>query len=185
VTDIASATSELLDLEAWDRLEAVETQRMELVDGVVMMTPRPQIPHAIAMGRVYRKVDDAAQIGSLALIEPEVAITEDQIPTVRVPDLLLTQPGVATRKERIGGRDTLLAIELVSPGSRRTDYVAKRFEYEEAQIPYYWIIDIDERRITCLKLVGGQYQEVTVPAGDRVVIPEPIRVEFGWDELVR
>ncbi|WP_306796082.1 Uma2 family endonuclease [Nocardia sp. XZ_19_369] len=35
-----------------------------------------------------------------------------------------------------------LVVEIVSPGSRRTDYVMKRSEYADAGIPHYWIIDM-------------------------------------------
>lgn len=37
----------------------------------------------------------------------------------------------------------MLAIEIVSPGSSRTDRVAKRHEYADAGIPHYWILDLD------------------------------------------
>jgi hypothetical protein len=34
-------------------------------------------------------------------------------------------------------------VEIVSPGSKRMDYVIKRGEYADAGIPHYWIIDLD------------------------------------------
>jgi Uma2 family endonuclease len=36
-----------------------------------------------------------------------------------------------------------LAIEIVSPGSRRADYRIKREDYADAGIPNYWVVDID------------------------------------------
>lgn len=36
-----------------------------------------------------------------------------------------------------------LAVEIVSPGSRRMDYVVKRGEYADAGIDHYWIVDLD------------------------------------------
>lgn len=35
----------------------------------------------------------------------------------------------------------LVAIEVVSPGSRRSDTVTKRSEYAEAMIEHYWIVE--------------------------------------------
>ena len=35
-------------------------------------------------------------------------------------------------------------IEVLSPGSRRTDHVQKRNEYADAGIGHYWIVDIEE-----------------------------------------
>ncbi|MCM6777393.1 Uma2 family endonuclease [Nocardia sp. CDC159] len=35
-------------------------------------------------------------------------------------------------------------IEIVSRGSRRTDYVIKRGDYADAGIPHYWIVDLSD-----------------------------------------
>lgn len=35
-----------------------------------------------------------------------------------------------------------MAIEVVSPGSRRTDTVTTRSEYAEATIEHYWIVKL-------------------------------------------
>lgn len=35
-----------------------------------------------------------------------------------------------------------LVVEIVSPGSRRMDYVTKRGEYADAGIGHYWIVDL-------------------------------------------
>ncbi len=36
----------------------------------------------------------------------------------------------------------MVIVEVVSPGSRRTDHVAKRSEYADAGIAHYWIVDL-------------------------------------------
>ena len=40
--------------------------------------------------------------------------------------------------------EALVVIEIVSPGSRRTDHVDKRRDYADAGIQHYWIVDIDD-----------------------------------------
>jgi Uma2 family endonuclease len=187
VTDTAPVAVELLGLEAWDRLEPAESQRIELVDGALIVTPRPQFSHSLASGRLHRLLDAQAGAGHVVLIESEVVIDPDFPATVRIPDLMVIhRSAMMPGAYRATPEDVVLAVELVSPGSVHTDYGAKRYEYEQAQIPYYWIVDIAQRRIICLKLVDEEYREVaiaTAPSGDRV-IPEPIRIEFGWDELI-
>jgi Uma2 family endonuclease len=37
----------------------------------------------------------------------------------------------------------LLAVEILSPSSLRTDRVIKFAEYADAGIPHYWMIDLD------------------------------------------
>ena len=41
----------------------------------------------------------------------------------------------------------LLAVEVLSPGSRRTDKRVKRPVYQEENVPEYWIIDTKSRSI--------------------------------------
>lgn len=38
----------------------------------------------------------------------------------------------------------LLVVEVLSPGTIRTDQVVKRDEYADAGIAHYWIVDIRE-----------------------------------------
>ena len=38
-------------------------------------------------------------------------------------------------------------IEIVSPGSRRTDYFTKLFKYRTAGVREYWIVDPEKNRI--------------------------------------
>jgi Uma2 family endonuclease len=41
----------------------------------------------------------------------------------------------------------LLAVEVVSPGSARSDRVDKRDYYMKAGVPEYWVVDVDARVI--------------------------------------
>jgi Uma2 family endonuclease len=38
----------------------------------------------------------------------------------------------------------VVAVEIASPTSQRTDRIAKRKDYADAGIPHYWIVDLDE-----------------------------------------
>jgi Uma2 family endonuclease len=39
--------------------------------------------------------------------------------------------------------ESVLAVEIISPGSRNIDLHLKPFEYAEAGIPHYWLVDLD------------------------------------------
>ena len=71
----------------------------------------------------------------------------DQPGTSRRPDLVVVERRALQRVRTEGGlllaAETLLIIEIVSPGSRRTDFMIKRAEYADAGIPYYWILDLE------------------------------------------
>ena len=64
--------------------------------------------------------------------------------------------------------DVLLAVEILSPGSRRTDRVIKRAEYAATGILHYWIVDLDGPSAEVLTLVDGAYEGPTV--ADRIAV---------------
>ncbi|MEV4647579.1 Uma2 family endonuclease [Saccharopolyspora sp. NPDC049357] len=93
--------------------------------------------------------------------EPEVVITRTYPPTVRVPDVIvLGLDRILERPTRFHAQDVALAVEVLSPGSRRVDNLVKRSEYAEAGIPFYWVLDItDQPRLAAHRLVDGVYEE--------------------------
>jgi Uma2 family endonuclease len=60
--------------------------------------------------------------------------------TARRPDLVIVRRSEFDRVDREGGllraAGTLLVVEIVSLGSRRTDTLVKRREYADAGIPH-------------------------------------------------
>ena len=60
-------------------------------------------------------------------------------------------------------------VEIVSPGSKRIDYLIKLFKYRNADIKEYWIVDENKNRITVYNFVHDTIEEYTfgedVPVG--------------------
>ncbi len=71
-----------------------------------------------------------------------------------------------------------LVVEVVSPGElqRDRDYIAKRRQYEDRDIPEYWLIDPELQLVIVLQLKADTYTEVgTFRGNDRIqslVFPE-------------
>ena len=86
-------------------------------------------------------------------------------PTVRIPDIVITRKVGSER--RLDRSDVLVAIEVVSPGSKLTDTVTKRSEYAEAGIDHYWIVELGPPvALTALHLAGEfGYQESPAVTG--------------------
>jgi Uma2 family endonuclease len=171
--------AKLLSLEDWDALPADNGAHIELQEGVLIVTPRPLRPHARAAFRIAKQLDSQLPDDLEAIIEFEVCVDAASPPTVRIPDV------VVTRKEgpesRLEGPDVLVAIEVVSPGSRRTDTVTKRSEYAEAAIEHYWIVELGPPvTLTALRFAGdfGYRDSTAATATFTTSAPVPLRLDL-------
>ena len=82
-------------------------------------------------------------------------------------------------------RPLVLAIEVLSPASRRKDAVLKRSKYQDSGSSHYWIIDPAEPSILALELVESTYRTVGEAAGDTPLIldrPFPVTVAPGGSD---
>ncbi len=96
----------------------------------------------------------------------------------RKPDILLMRPEHlqdARQAIKFGQAAPEFVAEVVSPGGESSsnylrDYVWKRQQYQDWQIPEYWIIDPHRAQITVLTLVDGVYQEVVYQGDEQKIV---------------
>ncbi len=149
----------LLTLEEWEALPEDSAMRLELAEGVLVMSPMPFAWHQRAGTRLTSRVDEQLPQTLIALAEVEVVVADDPL-TIRVPDVMVTRTEVyETNPPRCGAADVHLAVEVLSDGTRRVDRVLKFSEYAEAGIPQYWIVDLGEPvTLLAYTLVGSGYE---------------------------
>jgi Uma2 family endonuclease len=181
---IASWPDHLLTLDEWDALPEDTSRRFELVEGVLQMAPRPLPAHQRALKRLSRLLDSAWEPQGLETsIDVDVVLIEDFPPIVRAPDLIVTSTTLLnSAPSRFYARDVILAVEVVSPGSVRTDRISKFAEYAEVGIPYYWIIDLSRPpTLDAFQLIGGSYQQDVMAGTGAVSLtsPAPITLDMG------
>jgi Uma2 family endonuclease len=131
----------LMTLDEWFALPEDNSYRYELQEGILLVSPRPTPQHQQAAYRLARQFDEQLPSGWDFLLDVEVVVRTEHPPIVRVPDLVVTKVGAADH--RLVASDVLLAVEIMSPGSRNVDLRLKPFEYAEAGIPHYWLVDLD------------------------------------------
>lgn len=180
----------LLTLDDWAALPPDPSRRFELVEGVLVVAPRPALLHQLALGRLVAAVQDQLPVGLVAVGEVEIvvdpgataagaAVGQTTGPaTVRVPDVIVVPAAVAEQNPaRVAAADVLVAVEIVSPGTKAMDRVAKQAEYAWAGIPGYWIVDLDPPAVTMTAqvLVDGVY-EVTADGDGVLQLLTPIEV---------
>ena len=133
----------LLTLSDWDNLDPDEGHHIECVEGVLVVAPKPLSRHQKIMQRLTSLLDQHLPHELTAILDVDVLLSREPL-TVRAPDVIVTRTvRYDANPPRYASKDVLLAIEIVSTGSRRTDRVMKLNEYAEAGIAEYLILDGD------------------------------------------
>ncbi len=85
---------------------------------------------------------------------------------------------------RLVAADVLVAIEIVSLGTGRTDRVTKPAEYADAGIPHYWLVELDPVvTLTAHTLIAGDYEHTGGGTG-LISIPAPVTGKLDLDALI-
>jgi Uma2 family endonuclease len=133
----------------------------EIVDGELVTSPRPALPHALASSALgvvlggpfsFRRGGPG---GWWIIDEPELHLGAD----VLVPDL------AGWRQERMPDRPTGAFItmvpdwicELVSPSTARLDRGRKRAIYAREGVPFLWMVYPVEQSLEAFCLEGGRW----------------------------
>ncbi len=157
--------------------------RYELIDGVLFVTPAPRYRHQRVGGLLFALLNAHCPPHLVTLHAPfAVGLAED---TEVQPDILVAPRDAFTETDLPGA--PLLAVEVLSPSTRRTDLTVKRERYERAGIASYWIVDPGEGgpRLTVCELVDGRYAETArVEPGDTWEATAPFPVTIRPDTLI-
>jgi Uma2 family endonuclease len=175
-----------MTLDEWDELPEDPSRRFELAEGILIVSPRPALLHQRAMVRLTDQLDGRLPRALTALADVEVLIDDGYPATVRAPDVVVTGTELAEKNlARLVAADVVLAVEIVSPGTGRTDRVTKLFEYAQAGIPYYWLVELSEPvTLTAYTLAGDHYELAVSPATGIVTVTEPVRCELDLPALI-
>lgn len=141
----------------------------ELSNGVLVVTPGPNIRHQDIAFRLGRHLDDHRLPSQAILVEAELYIRDD---TVKRPDVMVVDTALMVG-QRIHGTPALI-VEVGSPSTALFDRSEKRVVYAEAGIPAYWLVDPVGETITLLELEQGAYVERAVlGAGEQIEVTVP------------
>lgn len=165
-----------MTLADWNALPEDNSQNYELVRGVLEANPKPVPRHQRVLFRLAVQLEQQLPEDLLVLPDVEVIIEARHPPTVRAPDICaVAVAAIATEPARFRASDVALAVEILSPRTTRTDREVKFFEYADAGIEHYWIVDTEEpMTLTAYRLVDGEYE--LMAEGQKVTLTEPAPV---------
>ncbi len=176
-----------------DVIDAPEHMVAELIDGELLLNPRPAKPHAAACSALGEELGPPFKRGRggpggwIILFEPELHFEEN----VLVPDLAgwrrQRMPVITTETPYF----TLMpdwVCEVVSPGTGKLDRTRKLPIFARAGVGHVWIVDPLQRTLEVLRLQGSQWLIVGSWADDERVRAEPfdaIELELGilWADV--
>lgn len=151
MTAVPLPPAHLLTVREYAALGEDEHGRSELMEGNLVMSPSPSPDHNMAALRIAMQLIPQLPQDLEVITDVDIDLElapADQPGFSRRPDVIVVRRSARHRVRIEGGliraSETLVVIEIVSPGSRRTDNVVKRSEYADAGIPHYWIVDIQE-----------------------------------------
>ncbi len=137
--------------------------KYELVNGELQLMPTASGFHALILVLLYDVLKaEIDKIKQQWKVMPGTVGVRTAKNKSRIPDLVILSE---TQCQEIREMSTavlesppLLAIEIVSPNNADDDYRYKRSEYAVREIPEYWIIDPEAKKVSILLLVSGFYE---------------------------
>lgn len=154
-------------------------KRYELVDGSLLVSPPPTVPHGYSNTELDRILHRACP-PDLYVTSVGLGVDMGGRKTYYVPDITVVTVAAMRRRDAtvLGPADVRLAVEVLSRGNARADLVLKRHDYGAAGIPHYWIVDPVARTLQahCEPFRDGYRFESTVKAGEQWTTSEPFVV---------
>lgn len=124
--------------------------RYELIAGELFVTPAPGGVHQLVILELAVQLHQYLERWPVGVVVTSPADLELRPDTITQPDVFVVPMGTAIAGEYLEWPDVkslLLAIEVLSPSSVRTDRITKRDFYLDSGVAEYWIVDVDARAI--------------------------------------
>ncbi len=160
-----------------DYAAILEDGQYEVVDGVLYMSPAPNVDHQEIIGEIFaylRSFVRTTGLGKVFVAPLDVELSYNNIVQPDVFVLLNEHLDRVTHSRVLGAPD--LVVEVTSPSTARHDLREKQDAYARTGVSEYWIVHPDAHMVELLVLENGFYRslglfsdEATLPS---VVIPD-------------
>jgi Uma2 family endonuclease len=98
------------------------------------------------------------------------------------PDVLLLHAPVVKSNHFFLPRQVAIAVEVVSPGTKRRDRFEKPVDYALAGVAHFWRIEQDPVHVFAYDLVAGEY-ELVADSGTELTLSAPFEIKLPIREI--
>ena len=172
-----------LTVEEFCELFDEEDGNLELVNGVVYMSPAPSDAHEDVQGWLFKVISQYVEVARLGVVRGSrsgVRVSPTSLPE---PDVLFIS---REHQDRLSPKGTHgapdLAIEVVDSISARRNAVRKQSQYQDAGITEFWVIDLPRHELRQFLLTDGLYERLPLdPSGEVVSHTVPgLHLSVEW-----
>ena len=181
-------TMTLMDVGVYtvEDLHALREQRddftVQLIEGEIVMTPSPSIEHQVVHSELFGVLRDSVP-EHLRVVSAPLDLRAGER-SVLQPDLMVI--GSSLRSGSEVESPPILAVEILSPSTRRIDLVRKPEILARFGAPHYWVIDPIHPAIRVFRLAGETYSSDEILSGEETFrTQDPFPVSFRPVDLTR
>ncbi len=168
-----------------DYAKTPDDERYELIDGVLLMVPAPNIAHQeshASLGSQMWSFVRQCDLGRVFLAPTDVVLTDTD--TVQ-PDVLF----ISKEREHIIAEANIqgapdLIVEILSPSTSSRDWREKRDLYAHHGVNEYWVADTANRVVFQMLLKDGILEIInTYAGGDTITSPTLKGFEISVNDI--
>lgn len=170
----------------WGESDWPEGSRVEIIEGIVTVSPTPAYRHNVMAARIQRRLysvipEDWEIFQTLSIAVPSRL-------GMFIPDLVVAPLQPSETESHIPAVLAELVVEVTSPSNARHDRISKAAAYATAGIPLYLLVDPWAPGGPTVTLYGEPKDEVyrvlrAVKFGDTVHLPKPFDVAIDTSEF--
>ncbi|MEU4529345.1 Uma2 family endonuclease [Micromonospora ureilytica] len=157
-------------------------QRIELVDGSLLIGPPPSVRHQVIVGGLAASLEPGCAAADRTLL-PVINL---RLNSTRIlnPDLVVTAELDLTA-DCVPAVAALLVGEVSAPHTATVDRVLKPHLYAAAGVGWYLLVEQESLTVHLYQLQGSHYVErSTTRAGEVLELAEPVRATIRPEDLV-